>query len=255
MTTFANTAEGGTNGANVTVGNSGGASGNPFATVAVDAAVYASLGSVTYQSAAAYRGSLGYKIAVLNPGNGDDPQCAAWVETTHTSASTMRLRFYMRALNYTTQPFQLALAQSTNGNQSYLALDTDGRLFLADVFGNTVWQSTNGLPLNTWLRVELVLTSGQARACYALGDGAAVESAVKNGTFGGSLAYYMLGKVSHPGVWTAHFDDLAADTTSTTAFIGPSSVGRLKVGASALDLRVGSATPSAVWAGTSQLWP
>lgn len=60
---FKNIAEGGTNGANVSVANSGGISGDAFDTIVVNnAAVNAGNAAITYASSAALAGALGFKL-------------------------------------------------------------------------------------------------------------------------------------------------------------------------------------------------
>lgn len=257
MATWTNTAEGGTEGAAVTVANSGGASGDAFRLVSASSG-----GSVTYRAAAAYRGTRGIRIS------GPYPETAYVSTGVLTAAAQQRLRFYMRLTtidptNGTGQNTGQQLAQVVNaggGLTGYIYLLTDLRLAFSNAAGTTVATTTNGLPTGTWLRVEAMWNPGAGTASwgYGVGDGPLSESFTRTGLALGSTAprYVNLGDVSiNSTASVIDLDDLVTDDSTATSFIGPSSVNRFKVGSSSVSLRVGTTTPTAVWAGGVQIWP
>lgn len=255
MAAYSNSAEGGTNGAAVTPANSGGASGQAWASVLTNNG-----GAVTYSTTGAYRGALGYRF-------GTPDQSQAHVSTLDFSAGYQRLRFYSRFTGYPSAPIQLVqLVDGTGDIPGFLALNQYGTLYFVDYNDNTPAQTTNGLPLNTWLRIEVIAdpdttnSGGRVSFGYALGDGSMVESFTRTGQalgYAGTLSHWNLGKVTLNGVMpTAYFDEVAWDNAGTNStFIGSSSAGRFKVGATTPSLRLGSTAVGAVYSGATQLYP
>lgn len=265
MVAYANNAEGGTEGATVTTGNSGGASGTAWSSVVTDSGPE-DTPTIVYARVAAYRGSLGYRVI-------SSYATQVGLFTKAFTAGYQRLRFYVRLSSYpTAEPSGLDVIQfvevidGTGGIPGYLYLDAAGRLLLIDANGNAVAQTTNGLPLRTWLRIELIVdpdttgSGGKARFCYAVGDGSPVETIVKSGLnlgTAGTVSRFGLPKpgmtANLPELW---LDEIAYDSDGTnTTFIGPSSAGRFRVGATTPNLYLGSTAVGAVWCGTTQLYP
>lgn len=263
MATWANTADGGSSGSNVTTGNSGGGSGNAFSSVATD--VYPGYGgtaSIQFSGTAARRGTLGYRCREFGGGSR-----VALTTGDLGSPTYQRLRFYLKVVQLPTEAVALIQPITASGdNPGIIALDPDGVLAIHDYPDNIIGSMSNGLPLNTWLRIETIwdpsssTSNGQVRLAYAIGDGAPVETLTKTGRNLGTdttVSRFQIGKATYGGLWSEfHIDDIAADNLGTNAtFIGPTSLNKLQVGSTSVGLRVGTATPAAVYAGTTQLFP
>jgi hypothetical protein len=219
-----NSAEGGTNGATVTTANSAGASGNAWSSVNI-----ASGTTLVFATAAAYKGSLGYRMT-----QGTGTGVGANVRWDLTGWLQARGRFYLRATAYPTQLTRVLLVNDTSftNTMATVVLNTAGKLLVRDS-NSVLFTSTTAIPLNTWVRVEWVVTpgttssNGVVRFAWASGDAAATETfastSANTGTAG--LGRMFLGKNS--GTWntTLDVDDIAADDASATAFMGASSTG------------------------------
>jgi hypothetical protein len=223
VTARVNSAEGGTNAATVTTANSGGTSGDAWDSVNIPSG-----STVTFATAAAYKGSRGYRITSgTNSGHGADLQwsLAGW--------TMVRQRFYVRFSAFPTSETQLTYVSSSGSSRllTRVSVTTSGRFKVLDASFNGVWTATSSLSLNTWYRVELIVvpgttaTNGTIRFAYAAADGAAAESfasTTANTGTGGSLGRFYVGKLG--GTWNANLDldDLAADDQSSTTFLGAS---------------------------------
>lgn len=256
--TFSNTAEGGTEGATVTTGNSGGASGNAYGTVTTD-----NSGTLTYRAVAAYRGTRGIRLRANNFGD-----FAALGTAGMGSGTFGRLRWYMKMNTLPSQGIQLVVPFGLSGQvYGFVGLDEAGRLFLNDSFTDSYRTGTYGVPTNTWVRVEVnwdpsTSSGSKARAAFAIGDSTSYVDVVSWTGMAAqpdtTLDHWQLGKLSYDGSWgDVYLDDVAADSGvgSYTTWIGPSSQQRLKVGSTTVGLRYGTTTPGAVYAGTTQIWP
>lgn len=256
---FANDAEGGTNGVAVTVANSGGGSGDAFGEIEKGS----SSNTLTFSTAQAYDGTKSYKLTcpVEQDVQFNLPTPAG------TAPTCMRLRFYFRMRNYPSKSIQFIQVSVGSGTViGYVILESSGKLHVNDNLDNTVLTTTNGLPLNTWLRIETVwapgttTSNGTVRLGYAIGDGALLETKAKtNANLGTnrSMRHFNFGKVGDSGTWTeAYFDEIAADDGPSSSFIGAANLSQLYVGdTSARSLYVGTSTPSALYVGTTQIWP
>ena len=261
MASWANIADGGTNGATVTVANSNdGTSGDAFDDVTIErTTTSAPMPTLTYSTSAARRGTLGYRFRATHTST------RVYVTTGDLgSPSYQRLRFYMRVTDYPGVAIQLATPLGPGGEMGWLQMDASGTLTLRDKAEGVIATTTNGLSKNKWYRVEVIwnpgstTSSGTVRLAYALEDGDAIQTIVKTGRNLGTntvVDRFKLGKVSG-GVWDElQIDDIATDDASDSTFIGPASLNKVKVGSSNVSLRVGSSTPAAVYAGTTAIWP
>lgn len=255
--TFSNTAEGGSEGAAVTTSNSGGASGDAWGYVGTDFSA-----TITYRAAAAYRGTRGIRVRTNNYSD------LAILSTASMGAGGFgRLRWYMKMNALPSEGIQLVQPYGLSGGiYGFVGLDEFGRLFLNDSFGDSYRFGTYGVPTNTWVRMEVnwdpSTSSSKAKVGFAIGDSTSyVEVLSWTGMAAQSdttLDHWQFGKLSYNGSWgDAYVDDVAADSGvgSYSNFIGPSSQQRLKVGSTAVGLRYGSTTPTAVYAGSTQIWP
>jgi hypothetical protein len=230
VTARVNSAEGGTNGTLVSVSNSGGTSGDPWYYVDTVTGT-----TCTFATAAAYKGSIGYRVAYSNKsGFGFNLRwnLAGWPQ--------LRYRRYFRTSAYPTVSTQMTyVSDGTNTKVlSRIILLTNGKIGLQDYTGTTVFTSAAAIPLNTWIRVEWILlpgttaTNGVLQFAYATGDAAATETyadtSANTGT-AGTMAQLYEGKLA--GVWqsTTDYDDFAADDASSTTFLGASGSGAVVV--------------------------
>jgi hypothetical protein len=225
VTARTNRAEGGADGVKVSAANSGGTSGDAFNAADAPAGC-----SVTFATAAAYKGTRGYRIT-----QNSSSSWGGYLRWTVTGWPIVRTRFYLRATAYPTATAIVA-GLGAFGASTYTAmvkLDTTGRLQLVDYANQVLWTSSATLPLNTWIRIEFIAkpapttSTGVLRVGYALGDAALSDSFASNtANVGptGTVDNLYIGKLA--GVWatTADLDDLAADDQSETTFLGPTSV-------------------------------
>lgn len=222
MVARVNSAEGGTSGATVTTGNSGGTSGDAWDEVSIPAGT-----TLTYQTAAAYKGSRGYRVTTgTTSGHGADMRwaLAGW--------PLVRQRFYIRFSALPGYESQVAYVSSPSGSLlARVMVTSTGKLSVFNAWFSRLWTSTNSLAVNTWYRIEFIVvpgttySNGTIRVAYAAGDGAVAETYVStaaNTGNGGVLGQMYVGKLT--GVWNANldFDDVAADDQSSSSFLGVS---------------------------------
>jgi hypothetical protein len=162
MAILTNSAEGGTNSTVVTVGNSGGVSGDPFSWVQ---------STVQYTTAQAAHGGVAFRW--VGAASTDAGSVAYGI-----SGATMAVSTYFR-LSDTTQPGSLLYRLGVSG-----VSDGAAQVFWSGGAGNlnlrsrsvTHWTSPSPLPENQWIRVELYATAGSStttgslRLAYYLGD-------------------------------------------------------------------------------------
>jgi hypothetical protein len=229
VTVRINSAEGGTNGATVTVANSGGLSGDAFDFTDVPAGT-----TFTVATAAAYKGTKGYRFT-----QGTGSGYGAYGRWGLSGWTVARLRLYFRTSAYPSA--NTCPVGVTNGaNTSYLGtvwLTPTGNLQVRNTSGTVLYTSAV-IPLNSWVRIELIVvpgttpTNGQIRFAWGLADAAATETyyapSANTGT-AGTLGKLYFGKTA--GVWnaTTDFDDLLIDDQSATTYLGPSGSGAVVV--------------------------
>lgn len=231
-----NTANGGTNGTTVTTGNSGGGS-----TTAWDLVSIPTGQTLTYSNTQAFDGTLSYKIT-------NDTSTAAgallrWGDTLALTSAALRVYVYLPGTNPTVAVNLATFSTNNSGtiaSSCKLVLMTTGKLQLQDSSSTGIWTSTNVLPTNTWVRLELYATpgatstSGVVGAGYATGTGALTEqftsSTVNTGS--GPIGRAQFGKTS--GTWsgvTFYMDNIALGNTA--AFIGTAALSTVTCNAGA----------------------
>lgn len=214
-----NTGEGGTAGA--VTATAATALPDRFSFLAGDTSV------ITLDAAAAFHGSLGYKIAHQS----GKARALAW--SGNSTSSQAAFRYYTKwSATPPTPSFLLGvIVGSVTGLGLYLG--ADGRPFVQSAAG-TLSTSPTALAVDTWYRVEAAIsvgtstTTGQVKAAVYAGDsttaiwsydsGATTNAGYASGTVVASVQY---GKMSG-STWAAEqfFDDLAMDV-DTVALIGP----------------------------------
>jgi hypothetical protein len=146
VTTYVNTAEGGTDGTTVTTGNSGGASGDAFASV---------LGPWKFSAANKAHGSLGYLCDTSAGATG------YWMYHSPTAASQYAVRFYFKLVALPSASRDLFRILDASGTRhctiSLLATNQIALLNAADAGLKT---ESAALTANTWYRCEIEIDCG-----------------------------------------------------------------------------------------------
>ncbi|HYH74507.1 MAG TPA: PKD domain-containing protein [Candidatus Saccharimonadales bacterium] len=214
-----NTADGGTNATAVTVGNSGGASGDAWGNVTGGANVW------TYSSAQTVKGGLAYRCDQA-------VGAAAALQMDFTSGQAThygRCYIYLTALNANEHPLVRAYVPGFANEAWRIAISSGSQLRIRDAAAVTLGTSTETLSANTWYRIEWKVvagtgTSGQITVRVYSGDlttplitytNNACNTGVSTGHihFGNSL--------SAPTAATMYFDEI---TTNDAVYPGPANV-------------------------------
>jgi hypothetical protein len=218
-----NTAEGGTNGTTVSTGNSGGTSGTAWDLVSIPT------GTLTYSNTQAQQGTLSHKFVTTTATTAE--AIVRWGDALNLTAASLRFYVFLPGTNPTVAT---TLAQFSTNNSGTIAgsakavLATTGKLAIQDAAGTSLFNSTNVLPTNTWVRIELFVSPGTTTSNgtigggYATGTGALTEQFTSTATVNagvGPIGRAQFGKNS--GTWstqTFYMDDMALGNTGT--FIG-----------------------------------
>jgi hypothetical protein len=223
MPTITNNAEGGTTGTTVTTGNSGAESGTACATVLINAG-----NAITFDTAAAHRGALGYKFDM-----GTTQPC----QLTWTLATTIRtvMRFYFMAAALPSANDYIAVYRNATLGPATLTLTTANKFNVQNAAGAGISASTatNPIVANTWYRVELAITKGTTTSngrieyAYYIGDSTTAEFSYDSGTTVNAgttdIASIRLGRNTAGTVaGVRYYDDIAAKDLAS-GWIGPPS--------------------------------
>jgi hypothetical protein len=202
----------------VTVGNSGGASGNALTVVTKGAGA-----ALVYSTAAAAHGSLGYALT----GASGTATLLGWNGYT---APSIAVRFYYNP--GTTLPnavLRLADIRNSTATAARVELSASNQLFIQNAAGTTVTTFPHALQANTWYRVEITISvsasAATIKAAYYLGSSTTpvdpAYSTVTGNTGTANITQVSIGSAAS-ATWTgtSFFDDLAVQSLST-AFVGP----------------------------------
>jgi hypothetical protein len=145
-----NKAEGGSNATTVTVGNSGGASGDPWSSVS-------GTDSWTYTNVNVARGALGYRCE-------QKAAEAAVLDWNFTGLTELYGRSYFYLTGYAPATQTLVRLFGANGTNEVFRIDllTTGQLRLRDAAGTTLSTSPSSLQTGVWYRFEWHVISGVA---------------------------------------------------------------------------------------------
>lgn len=221
MTTFTNTAAGGTDGATVTVTNSGGASGDPWTVVSKPSGT-----TLTFAASAAYEGSLGYRFT-----HGTGSGAGTWVRRSVAGDTQLRDRFYLECSAYPTVAVQVAYVSDSDGIVvARVILTTAGHLGIQNKAGTTLFTS-GPIGLNTDVRVEWIVapgttsSNGTVKFGWAVGE-AAISGANTFSSTSADVGTKPLKNVSYgklAGTWnaTVHVNHVSGDSLSSVDFLGP----------------------------------
>jgi hypothetical protein len=218
--TLANTAEGGTSGATVTVTNSGGNSGNAFNVVSVGTGA-----TVSFDSSQAAHGGLSYGFATGSTAS------LARVQWT-TSMGTQTQVWYRAYLYFNSDPAAavrvLDQDQGHNASSVVVVLSSGKLQARTGVTGAQTFTTTNTIPLHQWFRIEGYTigsaTAGQVQLkLFKTADSTAPDetdtSAPTINTFG-SMDTYNFGISSNTANVAKYWEDDIA--VSNAGYLGPS---------------------------------
>lgn len=230
MTLWANTAEGGTSGSAVPTSSDG--SGDAWTTVS------AGSGAITYDSAAAYKGALGIKVA---PASASERCWFGW--TPASAPTTATTRFYFRMPSLPAAGYEMMRLSNTGITAPRIALlvNGTGTMRISNAAGAYVnaysgtSTSTGSISANTWYRVEfdIDVSGGTSAGIINLdvysGDSttplSGLSGAITGQNFATTLPMWLFGRTAAlTDTTVVQFDDLAIDTATTTR-IGPTASG------------------------------
>lgn len=217
MALLQNTAEGGTNGTQVSAGNSGGASGDAFAVSGIAS------NNVTYSSAFAAHGSLSFYFDIASATAPFLQWGSSW------TTNSLSVRFYFRPTATPSTASVIAQFRHASGTVAQIAHNSDGTLRVLDfASGNITPSGFAALSLNTTYRVECTITiatstTGRLHIAYYAGDSttAIAEYDASTHNFGTSqITGFRIGRpASTATAHTYYVDSIGASDVST--FLGP----------------------------------
>lgn len=193
-------------------------------------------GSWAFQAAAARSGVLGYRGSLSGT---TIMSLAGTGLTSGVGSNAQRHRGYIRVSAYPTSGTAIIFVTraSNAAEKASIRMDTTGHLLVFVNGGATaVFTSTYVVPLNTWVRIEMVISGGGGTTSTGiLGFGAVTGTAVITTTNSSTNAYYystasavgstaafgnyLFGKMDSTSSWTANFDldDVAGDNSTDAA--------------------------------------
>lgn len=230
MTTIGNTFEGGTSGAAITAGTSGGASGDAytfqsgFNTTNPNTAVF--------DNARAAHGTLSLKCTY--DGTAAAP-AGAYLTWNFATSNRLVVRSYVYMQTLPAESFNLMMVYNNlaSGNQTgRLSISSSGKLQSLDATGATITGSvaTANFPINQWVRIEYAVTvgttttNGKGEYAYYLGDSATPVATWSNAAINAGtapIAQVRLGRTTVPTVVsTVWYDDFRAQDDIVSGWIG-----------------------------------
>lgn len=183
MALISNCAEGGTSGTTPSSSNSGGVSGTALTTQTIGSGC-----TLTFDTAAAYAGALGYRY--VQPSG----SLSNWQLLTGLNATgRVVLRFWYRLDSVPTVVEYVCSFRSSAAQVCVLTIGTDGKFVMQNSAGVGITsgangsaassKATNAISANTWYRVEVSATKGTGTTdgkleyAYYLGDSTTAEFA------------------------------------------------------------------------------
>ena len=212
MTILTNTAEGGTNGAAVTVANSGGASGDALAVVTISGG-----GAVTYDSAAAHGGALGFKSTIAAASE----NAYVTLDITSSPQATIRAFFPGVSAYPSTGEVSLVSLRTTGAGTAVatLVLANTGQIRVRSA-SSAATTGTFVVPLNTPFYVDLNAVPGVDAATgtirakvYMNSSTTASDTIASSTTNAGTLPirFARAGIIAGPAAYTLRYDDIMVD--------------------------------------------
>jgi hypothetical protein len=211
-----NTAEGQPNSTTLTAANSGGGSGDAFAQVALTGSP-----AITYSTDQAMHGTRSYEVTVA-----DGSSMTLVMSGAVTSSGAMQAYIYFTA--YPATPLTFIQAHKSTGNfAGSFVLLANGRIVVTDTTNTTLITAPTAIPLNTWIRFDLVIipgataTTGRIMGAYYVGDSTTATWSYDSGTTINAgidqLDNFRFGKLAATGTMpTFYIDDVAIDPGKTS---------------------------------------
>ena len=214
---IANTAEGGTDTATVTTGNSGGASGDSWDVVQIAGTG----GSLTYDSTHTAHGALAYKLVTGSPvGN----SILEWTTKLGT-VTTVPFRFsaYLSSLPGST--LRITQARSGSTVRGSIGINPAGLVVVLDASGSIILTSTTAITAGQWFRLEGFITgnasTGQIQVkIFTNPDGVIPDETLTTAATintGGTIDRWEAGNPSSVASYTMWLDDLSLSPPNGTA--------------------------------------
>lgn len=219
MALFQNSAEGGTNGTNVTSANSGGNSGDKFNTVTPGT------GTLTYDTAAAAHGLLGYNFTSSGTGSG----VVSWNAVINLAPSVATRVYFNPGSTLPSSLLRLVDIRNTAGTAVRVQYSATNHLLIQNAAGTTLFTSSTAVSANTWYRIELAMSVSATGATinydYYLLDSTIPVEAGYSTTTGNTGTTYIItvsmgSAAAATNVGAFYMDDFAINT-GTTSYIGP----------------------------------
>lgn len=218
MVNLINTADGGTNGTTITLGNSGGASGNGWDYLDVT-------GLLQFSNNGAMHGSH----CIHAQGNGGKA-LFSWNSASVAASKKQTFRTYLKIASLPSAELQIITPRNATTYIGGVNMTTAGKLKATQLGGAGLFTTANALALNTWYRIECsyevgtTASNGVIRFAYFLGNGATpVETQFTTTTADlgtANIEIWQMGKLSTSGSWDAYWDSIEVSTTSS-ALMGP----------------------------------
>lgn len=225
-----NSADGGTNGAAVTAGNSGGTSGDAFSVVSAGTGH-----TLTFSSTSPYAGAMCFDVGTDTSTN---QVVLRYGDTLGLAQAGMRFFIKLPATLPNVQLNIGYLYTSTTIRAGAVCINNVGHLVVQDSAGTNLWTSPSALPTGAWVRVELWAkpgtssTTGQIGGGYATGANLATTSFTESFTSAatvnastGNIIRAQIGKLAGSFPSAQHFQLDSLVLTNTGAFIGGIAVG------------------------------
>lgn len=219
MAVITNNANGGTDGVDVTTGNSGGASGT-----AASAVVPGAGGTIQFTNVENYKGTLCYEFTAAS----GVVQYAQWTPTNSTSCA---FRAYFRFSAWPTTGGQIFLNLSSSSGANVrcgIVMNSTGELRSQNAAGTLTAATAGTVPLNEWLRFEIALTTpstttGTMTLNVYRGDGSTPIANLGISTTGenygtAGVGTFRIGKQTSANAFPVFLcDDIAFRDSSTTS--------------------------------------
>lgn len=222
-----NTAEGQSNGTILTVGNSGGGSGDPFQVLG------GASGTAIYSTAQSMHGTQSYDMSATS-GNSIIP------EFDYTASAQGAYQFYFRLPVLPSATLTLAQIRNAGGNAAKYTVNGVNKLQIQNAAGTAISTFATTLLTNTWYRAEIEIipgtltTNGTINGGYYLGDTAegspvdarfASGATVNAGTTQLTKFQPGIAQTSAAGTFHVFYDDPGYDSaTSTPIGVGAATI-------------------------------
>lgn len=219
---YQNTAEGQAANTALTAANSGGGSGDPFTSVTIGSGA-----AIVYSTASTIHGAQSYAVTGTN-------NTATYVTWDGFNDTQIAVRcYYNPGATLPNAAMRFIDIRSSSTSLARLSITAANRLFMQDYNGtNTKWTASAPLDVNTWYRLEIVIsvsaTTATMKCAYYVGDStnAVQEYSTTTGNTGSAAiaSVRFISAQNAPWTTTSYFDDFVADSGIGTSYVGPSAV-------------------------------